>query len=292
MTAGRAERPERSGGLDSARAATRRPRYTRWRRVSQLAVAAFFVLLPFAGSTRIAGSLVALATGPVDLVEPASALSAALAAHALPRSLLVAVVPLLALALVLGPVYCSWACPFGLTSELVDRSLRRERRWVGRPSASARRTRIAALLALLGASLLLGVPLAALIAPPRLATVLPLELRAAGAVSLVTAALLMGVVALELAGPRRVICRALCPAGAVAALLRVRATLAPRLDQTRCRCPDVAPCFQACPWGIDPRSMRPRDGCTTCLVCVERCPSQALSVSFRRSQLNAHPEER
>jgi ferredoxin len=72
----------------------------------------------------------------------------------------------------------------------------------------------------------------------------------------------------------------------------VRATLAPRLDPTRCRCPDVAPCFQACPWGIDPRTMRPRDGCTTCLACVERCPSQALSVSFRRSRLNAHPEER
>jgi ferredoxin-type protein NapH len=85
----------------------------------------------------------------------------------------------------------------------------------------------------------------------------------------------------ELAGPRRIVCRALCPAGALAARLRTRVTWGPRLDAERCRCPDVALCHQGCAWGIDPRRMRAGDGCTSCMACVEACPSGALAARLR-----------
>jgi ferredoxin-type protein NapH len=255
-------------------------RITRWRRACQASFALLFLLLPLAGTTAVAGTLVALKLGDVDLVEPASALSAVLASRAAPWALVAGTLPLIGLAVLLGPVYCSWACPFGLASELLDPALGRRRRpWTG---GTTRTARLTALTALLGASVVLGLPLAALLAPPRLLTALPIELRAPGALPVVTVTLLAAALVLEVAGPRRFLCRALCPAGALAALLRRRSTLAPRCEARLCRCAEPAACLRACPWGLDPRTMRTLDGCTTCLACLDACPTGALTAGFSR----------
>lgn len=250
-------------------------RFGPWRRACQLAVLALYLALPLAATTSLTGTLVALRVGPIDLLEPASALSAALAAREAGRWLVLGIAPVALLAALLGPVYCSWACPFGLLSELLDR-LRpaRARRWAGRPWIAARRARTVSLAALAVGSAALGLPLAALLSPPRLVTALPVEARV-GRPAL-TGALLLALLALELLGPRRIVCRALCPAGALASFLRTPFSLRPRFDASRCRCGAEAPCLQGCPWGIDPREMRLRDGCSTCLACLDRCPSGAL----------------
>jgi ferredoxin-type protein NapH len=266
--------------------------FSRARRATQVAftlvfLALPFLALPFLASTSLTGTLVALKVGPLDLVEPSTAASAALASRSLPASLLVAALPLMLLALVLGPVYCSWACPFGLLSEALD-AIRRRRGiegWTGSPAAAVRRPRLLLLGLFLGTSLGVGIPLAALVAPPRLLTALPLEARAGGTLPVVTSTLLVLALLLDLLGPRRVICRVVCPAGAVASLLRRRWSLGPQLEASLCRRACPAPCLQTCPWGVDPRSMRPLDGCTTCLACVERCPSGALSAGL--AQRNA-----
>ncbi len=140
-----------------------------------------------------------------------------------------------------------------------------------------RRPRLLSLALLLGGSLLLGAPLAAILAPPRLVTALPLEAVAGRVVPVVTGSLLLVALAVELLAPRRVLCRALCPAGATAALLRLPSSWGPRFDAARCFCPDVALCHQRCPWGVDPRRMGRADGCTSCMDCLDVCPSGALT---------------
>ncbi len=258
-------------------------RATRWRRAVQAASSLFFAALPFAsvrGHRSVIGTLVALRAGPVDLLEPASAISAALAARRLGLALALGALPLVALALALGPVLCSWMCPWGLASEGLDRL--RTRSWAPRSWERVRAARAAALAAWLALSLLLAAPVAALVAAPRLATALPLELVAVGVLSPVTGGLLALLLVLELAGPRRAWCRALCPAGAAANYLRCRATLRIVVEVDRCRCAPEAPaCHRACPWGIDPRLAGRFDGCTSCLACVDACPDGALGVRWR-----------
>jgi ferredoxin-type protein NapH len=257
-------------------------RLGRWRRAVQAAVALAYLALPFLGWERVAGTLSALRLGPVDLLEPAAAASAVLAARFLSWTLLLGALPAVLLALALGSVYCSWLCPFGLLSEGIDRLRAGRRRWPERSWVAMRAPRLVALLLLAGGALALRSPLGAVLSPPRLATALPLEAWSGRGVPWVTGGLLLGFLAVELLGPRRIVCRALCPAGGLAALLRTRRTWRPRLEEARCRCPDLPSCHLRCPWGLDPRRMEARDGCTSCLACVEHCPTGALTVLRRR----------
>jgi len=255
-------------------------RYGAWRRAAQAAVALLYLGLPFLGRPWLSGTLAALRLGPVDLVEPAGALSAALAGRHLALALALGAAPVVALALLLGPAFCGWACPFGLASELLDRLRHRRARWPERAWEAARRPRLASLALLLGGSALLGAPLAAILSPPRVATALALEAHSSGLVPWLSAGLLGAFLLLDLLLPRRLLCRALCPAGGLAALLRAPFGWRPRFDPAACRCPGHPPCLAACAWGLDPRAggMAARDGCASCLACVEHCPAAALTV--------------
>jgi ferredoxin-type protein NapH len=254
-----------------------RATWSRWRRATQAAFALLFLALPFLGSAVASGTAIALRVGRLDLLEPASALSAWIAAGAIGAASVLATLPLLAVTAALGSVYCGWICPFGLLSEGIDRLRGRRQQWRGEPWVRARAPRFAALALLLVLSALAAVPLAGWLAPPRVLTAVPLEARALRAAPIVTVALLGALVALELLGPRRLLCRALCPVGGLAAVVRARAWL-PRYAKERCLCPATPACLAVCAWGLDPRRMKGIDGCTSCLACVERCPSGALTV--------------
>ncbi|MEP0773779.1 MAG: 4Fe-4S binding protein, partial [Acidobacteriota bacterium] len=141
-------------------------RWTRWRRLTQAGVALFYLALPWvnaAGFREVAGTLASLKVGPVDLTEPVAALAAALAGLTVSWELVLGVAPVAALALLAGPVFCSWVCPWGLISEGVDRLRQRlgPRPWRGSPWVGVRRLRWAALAGVLLAGALLAAPLGA-----------------------------------------------------------------------------------------------------------------------------------
>ncbi len=262
-----------------------RGRWTRWRRLCQVLVALFYVFLPWInaqGYRQVVGTLASLKVGPLDLTEPMVGLAAALAGGRVSVVLLVGVAPVVGLALLAGPVFCSWVCPWGLFSEGIDRLRQRllPRPWRERAWESLRSWRWAALAAVLLLGVVLAMPVAAVISAPRLITSLPLEVIYLGILSPVTAGLLLALLALEVFGPRRLWCRALCPVGALANYLRTPKTLAVRFTPDRCLCPRVPLCHLHCPWGIDPRQAGRFDGCSNCLACVDGCPSGALTVGW------------
>lgn len=264
-------------------------RWTPLRRTVQAAVAVFYLLLPWLnrwGFRRVAGNLASLKLGPVDLVEPASGVSAALAAGGITGVLLVGLAPVLGLALALGPVFCSWVCPWGLLSEGLDwlkvRVFRIHRSWSAEGFRRLQPLRVGVLVLFLALSWAMASPLIALVAPPRLLTSLPQEVFYLRIRPWFTGGLLLVWLLLEFLLPRRLVCRALCPVGAFWNFLRTPWTLRIRYEAPLCVDPKVAPCHLHCPWGIDPRTMGRFDGCTNCLRCVEGCPSSALLVESKR----------
>jgi ferredoxin-type protein NapH len=261
-------------------------RYVRWRRACQGSVALAFLAIPLLnarGHGAVSGTAVALKIGPLDLLEPASALSAALASG-LAGAWLLGALPIVLFGLALGPALCAWACPWGLVSEGLDalRQRLRPRPWSARSAARVRGPRALALLGLFAAGALVGLPLCALVAGPRITTAAMAELVRLRSLSQLSAVLLAGLTALELLGPRRLFCRALCPAGALATYLKARRGLRVQIAPSRCRCPVVAPCHQSCPWGIDPRAYSRFDGCTLCAACFDACPRSALAWTAAR----------
>lgn len=271
-------------------------RWTPWRRLCQALVALPYLLLPWVnarGYRQVFGTLASLKLGPIDLTEPAAGLAALFASRGVQTVLLLGMAPMIALALVAGPVFCSWVCPWGLLSEGLDRLRHRvrPRQWGQRPWVRVRRLRWVTLAAVLLGGALLAVPLAAWISAPRLISVLPLEGVYLGILSPVTAGLLLALLVLEVVGPRRLWCRALCPVGALANFLRTPKTLAVAFAPARCLCPRVPLCHLHCPWGIDPRHAGRFDGCSNCMVCVDGCPSGALQPGWGATVGNRRPPE-
>jgi ferredoxin-type protein NapH len=261
----------------------RRHAWTHRRRLVQGSVAAFFLILPatmYVGFDAVSGTLVAFQAGPVAISEPAGVLAAWIVSHHVAAAAIAAAVPLLALALAGGPWFCAWACPWGLCSELIDGG-RRGARWPPDGFVGMRRVRGGVLLGLTLVSVGVGAPLAAWLSPPRLMTVLPVEVLWLRAVPWVTGAMLLALLVLELAGPRRLWCRVLCPVGSTWSYLGFARRLRLRFDEARCTCPSTPACQVRCGWAIDPRRMRTTDGCTTCMACIEACPSSALHVTLR-----------
>lgn len=261
----------------------RQTHWTRWRRIVQFTVVLFYVALPVAhlfDIRAVAGTLASLKVGSFDLTEPASALAGALASRTFTLTMLLGILPVVLLALIAGPVFCSWVCPWGLISEEVDRVRNRvmPQKWQGETWRLSRWPRYVLLALLFATAAFASLPLVALLSAPRAITSLPLEIIYLRMISPLTAILLLGVLAIELFAPRRLWCRVLCPVGASMALLRTSKTLGIRWEESRCACPAHAPCHLGCAWGVDPRKKMTYDACTNCMACVDVCPNDALAL--------------
>lgn len=239
----------------------------------QLLFALGFLFLPLSyivGQDSVVGTLASLQVGSVELTDPAVGLSAILAARSAAWTLLAGMLLPGFIALLLGPVFCAWVCPWGLLSELIAKPLRKGARRENRSGGSLRWFALGGTL-LLGAAT--GLPIAATISAPALITELPLELIFLGAASTGTLSLLGALLLLELVAPR-LWCRRLCPSGSLLALIRSPKTL--RIGWSQDRCVGDSRCADACPWDIDPRHIESHDGCTNCCACLDVCPHGAL----------------
>ncbi|MHC4405865.1 MAG: 4Fe-4S binding protein [Planctomycetota bacterium] len=268
----------------------RRIRFWTWAR--RLTAVSFLALL-FLGRNHwfpwLKGSLTATSWfGAVPVVDPLSGLETALASRSVTTTVLAGAGAVALTAILLGRVFCGWVCPLGLVLDLSDALRGRlvrglERLGVRIPQFTASQEIKYWLLALcLVLSAWSALPVFTAISPVNLVA---LAVVTTPGVEMTAVGLLM---ALELFS-RRVFCRALCPLGALHALLgrfgRVRVRVARECSrQLACR-----QCTHDCPMGIrvledwvtPGRSSVADPECTRCGACADGCPGGVLGMGVR-----------
>jgi ferredoxin-type protein NapH len=258
------------------------------RRSCQVVVSLAFILIPWLNGHDIrgvSGNLLSLEFFNIPFADPLAALQVWATTGHLARTAAVGAALALLLAAVMGPVFCSWICPFGLLADLVAKLP-----FVRRPTPSPK--------AWYGKSILFGAVVAGLAVSgyPPLLDQLSLPgwytramqgLWLSGAIP-VGLWLLPAAACLDMAAGGHAWCRHVCPQSL---LLQWAGHLLPArfrvtYDPSRCKCsePTGSPCSLACPYGLDPRKRNIHPQCTNCGDCVVRCThfGHALSQGFAR----------
>ena len=261
-------------------------RWTLLRRFTALVFLALLVLGSFTWFPHFRGSTSATSLLQiVPFVDPLAALETIIAARHVERDVFFGAACVLAVTVLLGPVFCGWICPLGLLLDL-NHTLRQ---WIARAfrlrpapphsAARSRTIRVAVLALLVGFALVSRLPVVQIVSPINrfvrsLVFAPDLGLIVVGAIVL-----------LEYPWPR-LWCRSICPLGAVHSLagrfglLRVRIT---RIDEKACW-----QCSRSCPMGIAVTQDHVLAGkrhvddpaCTRCGACADRCPRDVLRLGF------------
>ena len=277
------------------KASRRRPLHF-WTWSHRLTAAAFLVLLVlshqdwfpwFKGSptgTRL--------LDVVPFVDVLAAAEAALASRQVTTTMLVGAGLVLAVAVLLGRVFCGWLCPLGLVLELSSAlssswGAKQKTRRLGLPPGGAKGLKYWLLLACLVMSFVAAFPV--------FTTLSPINLTVLAFVSALgwELAVVGGIVAAELFSPR-LFCRAICPLGAAYSLLGrfglLRIHIRPECgERLYCHL-----CTNECPMGIEVLERHVKPGkqtvddpeCTRCGICADGCLGEMLQLSLRTKEQN------
>ena len=265
----------------------------RLRKATQLATFGFLLLLPILllrDITWILGSFYSLSIGELQIADPMMALQSVLTSGRLHVPLLLAAAVPATLALVLGRVFCSWACPQNTLSEWIEAAEKRlfRKRWqrhVQRPIEHNPRPvlywGIFAGLVLL--TLVAGFPLLGTLSMPGIIST-QISQGFLGFGLGIELLLVAGILAVEIAVGRRLWCKYVCPVGACLSLFRAGKTLHLHHDPELCHCRgSVKPCHMACPLGLSPRKAGLYPFCFNCGRCARVCEktgSRSLTLCF------------
>ncbi|MDL2269016.1 4Fe-4S binding protein [Desulfosarcina sp. OttesenSCG-928-A07] len=280
-----------------------------WRRLVQLGCALAFVAIPFLNRAEInvlAGNFLAFNFAGLPLADPLSALQVTLSSLSVDEVAMGGLISL-GIAFVLGPVFCSWLCPYGLLSEWVHslsrKILRKNRITPSAPLSPAEKQKSG----MQGKKLmenpfivrlsivLVGLALAAAIVPFPLLNQLSMpgwysrfwqHLPIATAMLWAGPVILLGMLLVELFTRKRLWCRYVCPQSVLISLsgLLLPARLQVAFKPRCCTCPaNDRSCRAACSLELDPRqptSLGQRVQCTNCGDCVDACRSRGRALGF------------
>lgn len=268
-----------------------------FRRAAQLLVIILFCLVPWLnlqGWRNISGTLFAFDLAGIPLADPASAVQAAiLGDHAGTWPIIsyfVGGLITLAIAFLLGRVFCGWLCPYGFFSEIIHGIRRKDNSALPRKQGNTRFFCKCVLLVIsLAATAVLSYPIISLVSMPGELTLAPLlaSLGAGWALLLSTLVLPFSMLFAELVFGKRLWCQYVCPQsvflGIAASLLpRKAAGLVIGFDAKDCICGKQSPCQQVCAMGLDPRieNAPARRDCLMCGDCVQLCQNYGKALKF------------
>lgn len=258
-----------------------------WRRLS----AAMFLVLLLIGKRGahglVDGGLPATTWfGVLPFLDPLAALEVAVASRWVTPTMVFGVLPVLALSLLAGPVFCGWLCPLGLLLDVqsaLRTKLARMLHIRSRPQASlpGGHARYVVLGLAVGCSLAVGWPVFQVFSPINM-------VGRALLYSMWWALLFVGVVLLvDLRWPR-FWCRRICPQGGLYALLGARAPMRIHVNRELASQSPCRQCTVHCPMGIRVMEDYTLAGeasvsaidCIRCGDCADVCPTGVLRMGF------------
>lgn len=226
----------------------------------------------------------------VPFVDPLAATETVLASGSLTGDVLVGAGILLALTLVLGPVFCGWVCPLGLLFDLSQTVRRRWIRWNATedadadsgPGRSPVSLGVGVFTFLLAFAFVARFPLFQILSPINL-VVQAMVFHLLGGLGVVGLLLLI-----DLRWPRAW-CRLLCPVGRLYFLVGSRALFRVRIVRNAENGLFCRRCTLQCPMQIRVmedyvcrgRSAVGDPQCIRCGACTESCPGRVLRLGFR-----------
>jgi ferredoxin-type protein NapH len=81
-------------------------------------------------------------------------------------------------------------------------------------------------------------------------------------------------------------CAKLCPLGAMLSLMSLpNRFFRPKVDQSKClreKGADCSLCHESCPEDLDPHFKEGMNECSKCGLCLERCPTRAITIPFKQ----------
>ncbi len=263
-----------------------------WRRGVQTGVALAFVAIPVLNLFEInvlSGNFLSFNFAGVPLADPLASLQVAAGTLSATPAMLVGAGLALLLAVLLGPLFCAWACPFGLLSELAHgKRAGRDRETKNAPPATARGFAGKGLLVLLGLfAVLLFAPvpvLNQLSLPGWYSRILQHAVLYREAL-LGGIALICAVLAAERLSGRRFWCAYLCPQSVLISLAGLLLPGRFRVRFTRGACTCAAAdraCLKSCTLNLNPRAPGTAQllRCTNCGDCVDACRSRGGALGF------------
>ena len=262
----------------------------RVRRVVQLGTALAFIIIPLLNLREIyffVGNMAAFNAGGVPLADPLAMLQVVLASRSATSSMFIGAGLVLLIAVLLGPVFCSWLCPFGFLSERVHRSGKN----IPPTGESVSITPFLIKTGLVCAGLLViltvvPIPLLTQLSMPAWFTRFWQHAIAHRDMLWPPVVLIPLVLLLEYAIGKRLWCRYMCPQSVLISLAGMIVPKRLRVDFTKqactCRASDQA-CRTACSLDLNPResSLAQKAQCTNCGDCIDACKQRGQALTFR-----------
>ena len=263
-----------------------RPGLKTTRRMVQVAVAGAFILIPWLNHLQISwvyGNFLSMKVYKLPLADPLAVLQIILKNNYWTLDLLVGAGIALGLAALLGTVFCSWICPFGLISEL---GLALNPRHPKKTKPRSRGCKIKFIIfgaGILGFLVFSTTPVLNQLSLPAWYSRIFQFWFEQGHISLALAALPGLALAEGLLG-RRLWCRYICPQSVIISLAkqinprRLRVNYTPK----SCTCKGQSPCASACTLDLNPRRFKtfPETECTNCGDCTIVCKEYGKALTF------------
>lgn len=262
------------------------------RRTLQILVALAFIIIPILNRGRysyVYGNFLSFHMFGIPLADPLAVLQLTVKNFYWTLDNLIGTLIPLAVALLLGTVFCSWACPFGLLSELTQGLAKRllPKGYEGLP---LRRNGSPLKLAIFAVGFVLFfvfsvTPILNQLSLPAWYARFFQYLFGQDAVSLCFL-FILAVLGIEFITRRRLWCRYICPQSVIIGLVKQlnRKRLRVEFDETKCRCKSGRDlCRAACSLGLEPKQVgvTPEMECTNCGDCVNACTKVGKALNFR-----------